>query len=161
MKILEVGCGTGLAYQLPFESNKYEVIHLDIERGYECLDVQASATHLPFKDKAFDGLKASHILEHVPDPLSAIREFKRVAHQVIIDVPTLNAYRYHATESQEHIYSWSKSSFKHFLELVFDEVTISEMWIHRLTFPIKTQIYRHFINLLFRAGHTQLRAVCR
>ena len=40
-----------------------------------------------FTDKTFSVAYASHVLEHVNDPVKAIAELKRVAHEVIIVVP--------------------------------------------------------------------------
>lgn len=42
---------------------------------------------LPFKDKAFDFVIASHILEHVVDPAAAIKEIVRVGRAGYIEVP--------------------------------------------------------------------------
>ena len=41
-------------------------------------DVTADVQALPFRDGAFDAVKATEILEHVPEPVAALRECRRV-----------------------------------------------------------------------------------
>jgi SAM-dependent methyltransferase len=43
-------------------------------------DVRADVVALPFRAGAFDAVKATEILEHVPDPAAALRECARVLH---------------------------------------------------------------------------------
>ena len=43
------------------------------------VDVVAEGDRLPFEDDAFDFLLASHVVEHMPDPIRALREWARVA----------------------------------------------------------------------------------
>lgn len=42
---------------------------------------------LPFADKQFGAVIASHVLEHVDDPQQALRELHRVADEVIVVTP--------------------------------------------------------------------------
>lgn len=44
--------------------------------------------HLPFRDQAFAYVIASHVLEHVEDPIRAARELERVAHAGYIETPS-------------------------------------------------------------------------
>jgi len=84
LKILDVGCGTGLNSQAFEEFG--EVYGLDMSeealgfsksRGRSDL-IRAYADHLPIKDDTFDVLCALDLLEHVEDDIGAIREFHRV-----------------------------------------------------------------------------------
>ncbi len=53
-------------------------------RPFMVLDVQ----HLPFRDKEWDFIFCSHLLEHVERPGDACRELMRTARQGYIEVPT-------------------------------------------------------------------------
>lgn len=84
LKILDIGCGTGLNSRA-FEQFG-EVYGLDISeealrfsssRGSSRL-IRGSADDLPLKDGSFDLLCALDLLEHVEDDLGAIREFHRI-----------------------------------------------------------------------------------
>lgn len=50
--------------------------------------VQCDAHFLPFRDKAFDFVHCSHVLEHLEDPRKAYRELKRVGKSGYIETPT-------------------------------------------------------------------------
>jgi SAM-dependent methyltransferase len=55
------------------------------------VDVVARADALPFAQGSHDFVLASHVLEHVPDPIAALREWHRVARRyvyIILPQPT-------------------------------------------------------------------------
>ena len=56
------------------------------EKDFVIHDVNDSK--LPFEDKEFDFVFASHILEHVSDPMGFISEMVRVGKKGYIEVPT-------------------------------------------------------------------------
>ena len=61
------------------------------------------AENLPFRDRSFDLVIASHVLEHSPDPEAFLRELQRVAKAGYIEVPDaflerINPYRDHRLE---------------------------------------------------------------
>ena len=157
--ILDIGCGAGQDWSV--QINRDDVIHADLERGYDHLEVVCDMQHLPFRDGAFTHLHASHILEHIPHPVTALQECRRVAEHCVFKVPTLNRQRYHSRESQEHLYSWSISTFKHLLHLVFDHVSITETWIQRLHTPLFESTIRFLVQVVTGEGHTELVARCR
>jgi SAM-dependent methyltransferase len=74
---------------------------------------------LPFIDGAFNYVVASHVLEHVDDPINACLELQRVAKSGFIETPTL---------MKDALFSWAKGMHKwHLLSqgnrLVFFEYT--------------------------------------
>ena len=56
----------------------------------EHVDVAFDLTAIPFPDKSFNVVLCSHVLEHVPDDVKAIREMRRVVKDdgwALINVP--------------------------------------------------------------------------
>lgn len=103
--VLEVGSG-GNPY---FRSNVLLDAYLDTrERHHVPLIadrkiVIAPVENLPFKDKSFDFIIASHVLEHSPDPEKFLAELQRVGKAGYIEVPDalmerLNPYIDHRLE---------------------------------------------------------------
>ena len=48
------------------------------------VDVVAPGDELPFEDDAVDFVFASHVLEHFPDPIRALKEWLRVARKYVV-----------------------------------------------------------------------------
>jgi SAM-dependent methyltransferase len=87
--LLDVGAGNGyISYYL---SQHFDVTCLDFSRNMLELcpldkKIQASAMHLPLKDKSFDVVFCSNLLHHLKDPLKALMEMSRVSSRYIIIV---------------------------------------------------------------------------
>ena len=83
--VLDIGCG--------YSANKFANVICDtqnLEHHYkEKKFVQLKDKKLPFKDKEFDFVIASHVLEHVEDPKFFLNEIQRVSSKGgYIEVPT-------------------------------------------------------------------------
>ena len=83
-KILDIGCG--------YTANKYST-HIADTQDFSYLYKDKKFTHiknkkLPFADKEFNFIIASHVLEHVEDIEYFIKELERVANRGYIEVPT-------------------------------------------------------------------------
>ena len=83
-KILDIGCG--------YTANKYST-HVADTQDFSYLYKDKRFTHikdkkLPFADKEFNFIIASHVLEHVKDIEYFIKELERVANSGYIEVPT-------------------------------------------------------------------------
>jgi SAM-dependent methyltransferase len=103
--VLEVGSGGN-----PFpRSNILVDAHLDTrERWWAPLihdrpTIIAFAENLPFKNKSFDYVIASHVLEHSPNPEKFLLELQRVAKRGYIETPDafmerINPYKDHRLE---------------------------------------------------------------
>ena len=72
-RVLDVGGGRRRGRFRPPPGARWVVADL----GGDC-DVRADITALPFRTGAFDAIKATEILEHVPDAAAALRECARV-----------------------------------------------------------------------------------
>jgi SAM-dependent methyltransferase len=69
----------------------------------------ATVESLPFKDKTFDYVYASHVLEHTLDPEAACRELMRIARAGYIETPSPfyeQGYNYPAPERGWSFHRW-------------------------------------------------------
>lgn len=82
MALLDLGCGpgsitAGLAAKVsPGPATGVDLAPVDAE-GFTF--IQADVTDLPFPENSFDAVFACALLQHLPDPLPALREARRVA----------------------------------------------------------------------------------
>lgn len=81
--ILDAGCGTGLnlrhlpAGSVGLDINPRNIAILEQRLpGYEI--VLGDIEDMPFEDERFDGVVCTEVLEHVPDPHTALKEIWRV-----------------------------------------------------------------------------------
>ena len=86
--ILDVGSGSSPHPAADVLLERY----LDPKHRYSAMvidrpTVLADACKMPFRDKAFDFVIAFHVLEHVPDPASFLKELQRVGKAGYIETP--------------------------------------------------------------------------
>ena len=83
-KVLDIGCG--------YSANPHATTICDIQdfsKYYKNKTfVKITEKNLPFKDKEFDFVVASHVAEHVKDVTYFLNELSRVSKQGYIEVPT-------------------------------------------------------------------------
>lgn len=95
--VLEVGCGTGAVLaQISQLGIGRRHVGIDLADPKEHLDPTAHALDLraydgvtlPFADRSFDLVVASHVIEHVPNPRALLAEMARVSVGLIyVEVP--------------------------------------------------------------------------
>lgn len=76
-RLLDVGCGRR-PYEKTYFSNAESYLGTDYLTDRSKPDVVASAEKLPFDGQSFDTVTSTEVLEHVPDPLRALKEMHRV-----------------------------------------------------------------------------------
>ena len=83
-KVLDIGCG--------YTANKFATTICDTQDLSEFYKdknfMKLSNKNLPFEDKEFDFVIASHVLEHVEDLKFFINELERVSNKGYIELPT-------------------------------------------------------------------------
>ena len=83
--ILDIGCGFG--------ANKYANVICDVQDLSKYYPkktfIRLVEKKLPFKDKEFDFVIASHVMEHVEDVEFFIKELERVSKKGYIELPTI------------------------------------------------------------------------
>ncbi len=92
-KVLEVGSGNRPRRRSNVLCDRYVADNTQRSGGDRLIIdtrpfVVADVASLPFKDKSFDYVIASHILEHVDDPIAVAAELMRVGHAGYIETPS-------------------------------------------------------------------------
>ena len=82
--ILDIGCG----YTANENANVLCDV-IDLQKKYPNKKfIKLASKHLPFGDKEFDFVIASHVIEHTEDPEFFIKELQRISTKGYIEVPT-------------------------------------------------------------------------
>ena len=83
-KILDIGCGYRAHKNASVMADIQDFSNFYKERKF----VQIQGKNLPFKDKEFDFVIASHVIEHVEDFEFFIKELERISSKGYIELPT-------------------------------------------------------------------------
>jgi SAM-dependent methyltransferase len=90
-KILDLGCGSGIFGKKIKEKFKKEIVGIDIvdKRVYDIPFKIYDGKKIPFEKDYFDLVIISFVLHHAQDPISLLKEAKRVGKRIIIfeDLP--------------------------------------------------------------------------
>ena len=99
-KIADIGCG--------YSANKNASVIADIQdlsnfyKGKNFIKI--SGNKLPFKDKEFDFVIASHVIEHVEDFEFFVKELERISTKGYIELPTRLADNLVFENKNDHIW---------------------------------------------------------
>ncbi len=82
-KILDIGAGS-CRYRHLFNHCQYKAHDFakleacDVGNGYGELDYISDIPHIPVENGSFDAILCTQVLEHVPEPVLAVKEFARI-----------------------------------------------------------------------------------
>ena len=105
MKKLNLGCG---------EDYKEGWINIDVNKNYKA-DIYSDINIFPypFKNNEFDEVYASMILEHLDNPILALKELSRIPKQnAIIKIIVPHATSYSNLGDLQHKFSFTESTFE-------------------------------------------------
>ena len=102
--VLDVGCGDGAFLNfLKGQKRGINLIGVDIseqalsvskERGFEVIQADVS-NPLPFKDKFFDYLVCSEVLEHIANSEDLLKEMRRISRKgVLVSIPNIALWKH-------------------------------------------------------------------
>ena len=135
--ILDIGCGYG--------ASKYANVVCDVQDLSKYYPnktfIKLTEKKLPFKDKEFDFVIASHVLEHVDDIEFFISELERVSQQGYIELPTMLEDNLVFENKKDHIW-----------HMDFDDVELKLLISRKIQYfePILTVSSIKELNKIFR-----------
>ena len=163
-KIVDIGCG--------YSANKNASVIADIQdlshfyKGKNFIKI--SGKKLPFKDKEFDFVIASHVIEHVEDFEFFVKELERISTKGYIELPTRLADNLVFENKNDHIWWFSYNdvtnqviaskrnqlidpfitvSMGKLFEKIFRESFVLELaWEEKIDYKIDNQIRHDDIN---------------
>lgn len=143
--ILDVGCGIG-AYIKALAQDGYECEGIEYNQNYvaECLKNSLKvkymdARELAFPANSFDTVMMIEVLEHLPEPIIALKEAFRVARKnVLISVPNIDVI---PIMSEYQVVPWHMLEATH---QTFYTPKILESVLKQFTGKIEVFTYGHF-----------------
>jgi len=168
LKILDIGCGYTANPYATHLADTLDLRNFYKEKNFILLQDEI----LPFKDKEFDFIISSHVLEHVTDPQFFISELERIGKEGYIEVPTrlednlvfenksahlwwinfdYNDYSLLIQKKKQIIEPFLTVSSSQFLRKYFDDsLTLKLLWNDKIPYKIlNEEIYNENIKLSF------------
>jgi len=126
--VLDLGCGDGIF--LKQGEVGIDISRKRLERARQKTErlIEGDAQNTPFKNKSFNSILCTELLEHVPDYLKTLKEIHRTLKddgQAIITIPIAGLYRTILArlgktlylDPKEHLREWSRYKAKGFTDL--------------------------------------------
>ncbi|RYE26970.1 MAG: class I SAM-dependent methyltransferase [Sphingobacteriaceae bacterium] len=180
IKVLEVGAGDGsILYYLDQQQFAPELYAIEIsESGVKHIksrnltsvkEVQVfDGYHIPYADQEFDLVILAHVLEHVEFERMLLRELKRVARFVLIEVP--RDYRFGVDKrinhflAYGHINMYTPSSLRYLLrsegfKILADKTSMIEPEVTRFNTFINQKKPKSFLQNLKITAEYQLKTI--
>jgi ubiquinone/menaquinone biosynthesis C-methylase UbiE len=122
-RLIDIGCGEKPYASLlaPSVTQHVGVDHAGSIHSSSRVDIVASAYDIPVADAAFDSALMSEVLEHLEEPLAALRECARTLRPggvLILTAPFI----WHVHEAPRDFYRYSPYGLRHLLEQAGFEV---------------------------------------
>jgi len=111
-KVLDVGTGDGNRVR-ELRAKGYDALGTEINESWIDNDVTifGEAEALPFDDESFDAVMCIDVLEHLKNPLQAIRELLRISRgSVILQITTVEDRTF--MEDPSHLVAWPAERWK-------------------------------------------------
>ncbi len=118
-KILDIGCSTGNFASI----NPKKIIGIDVdkdaikkakEKGLE-VQLMSIQKRLNFADNSFGGIYCSHVIEHLQEPLFALREMRRVlgkGGKLALMTPDIKKYGFRFWDLHDHVHPFTEKSLE-------------------------------------------------
>jgi SAM-dependent methyltransferase len=158
-KVLDGGCGQGGVLSLLQQRGIFTVgndmaiesVQWGKKKGRITNGIQASLTHLPFRDEIFDISICTEVLEHVDDDLASLKELGRVTkHRIVITVP---AHMYLWTESDDMVLHKRRYSKLELLALIKNaDMRVVKMEPFGISAGIMVILYKLFFGNKYKEG---------
>ncbi len=141
-KVLDIGCGYTANINATVIADKLNLSSFYKERKF----VQISEKKLPFKDKEFDFVIASHVIEHVDDFKFFISELERISSKGYIELPSRLGDNLIFENKKDHIWWFVYDDLKN--ELISSKKNqLIEPFITVSTGKLFEKIYRESLVL--------------
>ncbi|MEM4298087.1 MAG: class I SAM-dependent methyltransferase [Nitrososphaerota archaeon] len=160
-RVLDIGSG---GYPFPYATVLVERFLEPSRHRHEPLVtndkplILADIHNLPFRDKCFDFVYCSHVLEHVDNPLQACAEIMRVGRRGFIETPTMgkdalfawarDMHKWHvvAIGSNLCFFEYSQRQLEGIRSSAWQEIIVSK-WYH----PLQEAFYNNqdIFNVMF------------
>ena len=167
-KILDIGCGYRANENANVLADVQDLSHIYKDRKF----VKITTDKLPFADKEFDFVIASHVIEHVEDFESFIKELERISSQGYIELPSRLADNLVFENKEDHIWWFNYddenrkiiaskrnqlvepfmtvSTAKVFEDIFRESFILEVEWKEKIDYKIDNQIrYENFKKLSF------------